>query len=105
MNRILDDFEDARGISDNEAELIVRWLWKVDGLLWHISHPTQDYSPIYTLRDRVIRPLDAIRGELILALALCASLDPRYGDAPMGLDCPWRARWHFRVRSLFTHRR
>jgi len=86
MSRILDDIEAARGLSDNEAELVVRWLWKIDRLLWHISHPTHDYSPIYTLRERVLRPLDAIRGELILAVALCANVDPTYGDAPMGLD-------------------
>ena len=86
MSRILDDIEAARGLSDNEAELVVRWLWKIDGLLWHISHPTHDYSPIYTLREPVLRPLDAIRGELILAVALCANVDPTYGDARMGLD-------------------
>jgi hypothetical protein len=86
MSRILDDIEAGRGLSDNEAELIVRWLWKIEGLLWHLSHPTHDYSPKYTLRERVLRPLDAIRGELIVALALCASVDPTYGDAPMGLD-------------------
>jgi hypothetical protein len=86
MSRILDDIEAERGLSDNEAELIVRWLWKIDGLLWHVSHPTQDYSPKYTLRERVLRPLDAIRGDLVLALALCTSVDPSYGDAPMGLD-------------------
>jgi hypothetical protein len=86
MSRILDDIEAARGLSDNEAELVVRWLWKLEGILWHISHPTRDYSPVYTLRERVLQPLDGIRGELILALALCESIDPTYGDAPMGLD-------------------
>ena len=34
----------------------------------------------------VLQPLDGIRGELILALALCRSVDPTYGDAPMELD-------------------
>jgi len=86
MSCILDDIEYGRGLSDNEAELVVRWLWKLDGLLWHVSHPTHDYSPIYTQRERVLQPLDRIRGELVLAVALCESVDPTYGDAPMGLD-------------------
>ena len=86
MSHILDDIEDGHGLSDNEAELVVRWLWKIDGLLWHVSHPTHEYSSVYTLRERVLRPLDRIRGALILALALCERVDPIYGDAPMGLD-------------------
>ena len=86
MSRILDDIEAGRGLSDNEAETVVRWLWKLDGLLWHISNPTRDYSPLYTLRERVLKPLDGIRGELILAIALCERIDPKYRDAPMGID-------------------
>jgi hypothetical protein len=66
MSRILDDIEADRGLSDNEAELIVRWLWKIEGLLWHVSHPTHDYSSKYTLRERVLRPLDAIRASSFL---------------------------------------
>ncbi len=85
MSRILDEIEAGRGLSDNEVEVVIRWLWKIDGLLWHVSHPTHDYSAVYTLRERVLRPLDGIRGELILALAMCESVDPTYGDAPMGL--------------------
>ena len=86
MSRILNDIEEGRGVSDEEAEIIVRWLWKVDGLLWHLSNPTDAYSPTYNLRDRVLKPLDRIRGELILGVALCAMVEPCYGDAPMGLD-------------------
>lgn len=96
MSRILDDIEAGRGLSDNEAEVVVRWLWKVEGVLWHISNPTHNYSPVYTLRERVLRPLDGIRGQLILALALCQGLDPSYGDAPMGIDS------HGEVDAIFV---
>ncbi len=96
MSRILGDIESGRGLSDNEAEVVVRWLWKLEGLLWHISNPTHNYSPVYTLRERVLRPLDGIRGHLTLALALCQALDPSYGDAPMGIDS------HARLDGIFV---
>jgi hypothetical protein len=96
MRRILDDIEAGRGLSDNEAELVVRWLWKVEGLLWHISNPTHNYSHVYTLRERVLRPLDGIRAHLILAIAMCEGLDPSYGDAPMGIDS------HGEVEGVFV---
>jgi hypothetical protein len=96
MSRVLDDIEAGRGISDNEAELIVRWLWKAEGLLWHVSNPTHNYSPIYTLRERVLRPLDGIRGQLILAVALCERIDLTYGDSPMGIDS------HSEVDGIFV---
>jgi hypothetical protein len=96
MSGILDDNEDGNGISDHEAEIIVRWLWKVEGLLWHISNPTSAYSPKYTLRERVLSPLDSIRGHLILAIALCETIDPTYGDSPMGIDS------HGRVDGVFV---
>jgi hypothetical protein len=96
MSHILDDIEAARGLSDHETELVIRWLWKLEGLLWHISHPTHNYSPVYTLRERVLRPLDGIRGQLVLALALCERIDPTYGDAPMGIDS------HCEVDGIFV---
>ena len=86
MSRILEDIEAGEGLSDNEAELVVRWLWKIEGILWHVSNPFWNYSHVYTLKDRVLKPLDGIREHLTLAIALCDKVDPSYGDAPMGLD-------------------
>lgn len=86
VSRIFDDLEARRGISDNEAELLVRWLWKIAGLFWIASAPLGDYSPAYTLRERVLRPIDAIRSRLVLAVSLIEAIDSSYGDKPMGLD-------------------
>lgn len=86
MRQILHDVERGRGLSDFDAEIIVRWLWKIDGLLWHVGNPSHRYSATKSLRDRVLKPLDEIRGHLVLAMALCKNVEPGYGDSPMGID-------------------
>lgn len=48
--------------------------------------PSHHYSPLYTLRERVLNPLNAIRGQLAIAIALCQHIEPVYGDAPLGID-------------------
>jgi len=83
---IFDDLEARRGISDLEAELLVRWMWKITGLSWIATHPYGKYNRIYTLRERVLRPIDALRGDLILALSLIEAINPSYGDKPLGVD-------------------
>ncbi len=84
--KIFDDLEARRGISDNEAELLVRWLWKIAGLFWIALTPSGDYTPLYSLRERVLRPIDSIRGGLVLAVSLIETIDSSHGDKPMGLD-------------------
>lgn len=86
MSRILPDLEAGRGVSDQEAEIMVRWLWKLAGLAWCLHNPTVRYTEKYLLRDRVLRPIDEIRPALRVAVGLAETLDPTYGDAPMGLD-------------------
>jgi hypothetical protein len=88
VSKIFDDMEADKGLSDNEAELLVRWLWKLEGLSWTRGHPLDDYSPAYTLRERVLMPLNSIRGTLVLAISLIENIDPAHGDKPMGLDMP-----------------
>jgi hypothetical protein len=80
------EIETGKGFSDLEAELLIRWLWKIDGLLWIAAHPSGTYTDKYSLRERVLRPLDEIRKHLILAIALIQSIDPSYNDTPMGID-------------------
>jgi hypothetical protein len=86
--KIFVDLEAGAGISDNEAELLVRWLWKIEGLSWIATHPMGDYSPSFTLKQRVLQPLGRIRKDLLLALSLIQEIDPVHGDKPMGLDSP-----------------
>ena len=86
VSRIFADLEDGRGVSDNGAELLIRWLWKFEGLSWCFANPEGRYTEKYTLRERVLQPIDEIRTGLSLAVSLVAVIDPRFGDAPMGLD-------------------
>lgn len=84
--RIFEDLEQQRGISDNEAELLIRWLWKMEGIFWAVFNPNGKYSPSRTLRGTISRPLDDIRGRLVLAISLIEKIDQSHGDKPLGLD-------------------
>lgn len=101
MARILRDLEAGRGISDEEAELIVRWMWKFEGLGFVMNRPSGVYTMFYSLRDRVLNPIDRIRGELTLAVALAAERDPEYADGSMGLDTP-SSRNAIHVAGVFS---
>lgn len=84
--------ERGEGIGDLDAELLVRWLWKFEGLQWGIfrDHNTEEYTRLYSLRERITtsRAFDEIRSSLILAIALANANDPGHHDWPMGLDTP-----------------
>lgn len=87
-SRIFDDLENGQGISGVEAELLIRWLWKFEGLGWSFSHPEGEYTERFTLRDRVLQmtAIDEVRNDLTLAIGLADVIEPEFGDAPMGLD-------------------
>ncbi len=82
------DLEGDRGLSDLQAEILVRWLWKFVGLAFRMQHPLGPYTQRYTVRDRVLRPIDEVREHISLAVSLIDRIEPGYGDAPMGLDTP-----------------
>lgn len=86
VSRIFADLEAGKGISDLEAELLIRWLWKFEGLSWCFTNPSGIYNEKYTLRQRVLQPIDEFRSNLTLALSLVDVINPKFGDAPMGLD-------------------
>lgn len=86
VQRIFEDLESGRGISDFEAELMVRWLWKLEGIGWVFEFSQGRYNEKYSLRQRVLHPIDAIRGHLTLAIALCDEIDPEFSDSPMRID-------------------
>jgi hypothetical protein len=86
VSRIFGELEDEKGLSDKDAELLVRWLWKFEGLAWCFANPERMYTERYTLRQRVLQPIDEFRSNLALAVSLVAAIDPKFADAPMGLD-------------------
>jgi len=40
----------------------------------------------YTLRERVLQPIDEFRSNITLAISLADVINPKFRDAPMGLD-------------------
>jgi hypothetical protein len=91
MSRLLDEIERGDGLSDDDAELAIRWMWKLKGLGWHALHPRTlsskaRYSQQYTLRERVLLPIDAIRPHLIIGVAVIANRDKDFADLPMGAN-------------------
>lgn len=86
MAKIFDDIEAGRGLSDTEAELIVRWMWKFEGLAWIFSNPQHRYTERYSLRDRVLLPIDGIRGQITLAVGLAKNRDSDFVEGAMGID-------------------
>ena len=84
---LFDDIEAGRGISDFEVELFVRWLWKIKGMAWIANHPQGRYSRKgYSLRERVLLPIEEVRNQLTFAIALIKNVQPEFGDSPMGVD-------------------
>jgi len=101
VSRIFSDLETGRGLADVEAELLIRWLWKFEGLAWSFAHPYNRYTQRYTLRERVLQPIDEIRPNLTLAISLAETISPRFRDAPMGLDS-WNEANAIFVAGVFS---
>jgi hypothetical protein len=82
--------ETAEALSDLDAELLVRWMWKFEGLQWHLlgHDATACYSDRYTLVERVTNPrvFEEIRPRMLLALAMCHTNDEGFVGWPLGLD-------------------
>lgn len=91
ISKIFRGLDRGEGLSDLEAEFLVRWLWKFEGLQWSVfrDHNHQTYTRRFTLRERVTmsRAFDEVRPHLVLAVALANANDPGR-DWPMGLDTP-----------------
>jgi len=85
-SRIFKDLESDRGLSDAEAEILIRWLWKFEGLAWIFNNPDGIYTKKYTLAERILHPIDNIRGSLVIAIGMIEKIDPSFSDAPIGID-------------------
>lgn len=101
VSHIFNDLEANRGISHTEAELLIRWLWKFEGLIWSFCHPNDTYNEHYTLRERVLTPIDDLRSKLTLAISLLGKINPSFQDAPMGIDS-WNHASAIFVSGVFS---
>lgn len=85
MMNLLVDIESGRGLSDNEAEVFIRWAWKMEGFSWRLIQPDGNYSSVYTVKERILKKIDQIRGGLVLAIALLEDAYEGREYLPMGL--------------------
>jgi hypothetical protein len=91
VSRIFRALDNDQPISDLDAELLVRWMWKFEGLQFHVfAKPEDHYTQKYSLRDRVTKPhaFAEARADMMLAIATSHANDPGRGDWPLGLDTP-----------------
>jgi len=91
MSELLPRVSAGGGLTDPECELLVRWLWKFEGLVWGLQHFHDDaihYTATRRLRERVTSPLDGIRPRLVVALALANRNDIGSHDWSLGLSSP-----------------
>jgi hypothetical protein len=91
VSRLLPRAEEGHGISHSEAVLLVRWMWKFEGLAaayFHAGDPRWRYAEAGTLIQTVLDPLIAERvlGDLMLVVGFAHRNDPAFRDGPMGLD-------------------
>ncbi|HCJ4876918.1 hypothetical protein [Vibrio parahaemolyticus] len=85
MMRLLVDIEAGKGISDNEAEVFVRWAWKMEAFSWRLAQPDDEYSGVYTVKERVLKSINQVRGSLVLAVSLVKDAYQGKEYLPMGL--------------------
>jgi hypothetical protein len=90
VSQILSRIEGGEGLSDIEAELLVRWLWKFEGLsaaYYFADRPDWRYSERWTPIQRVLEDsFQEIRPRLTLAIGLTHQNDPEFQDWPLGID-------------------
>ena len=78
--------ESGEGFNDSDAELLIRWMWKIVGLFyWSICNDYWKYGYI-TLKEHVLSKIDMPRSRIAIAISLIEDPEEDYGSAPVGLD-------------------
>lgn len=86
VRTIFNAIESGEGFNDNDAELLIRWMWKIVGLFyWTICNKQWKYGFI-TLKEHVLSRIILPRSRISLALSLIEDPNEEYGCAPVGLD-------------------
>jgi hypothetical protein len=72
VSAAFEDLEARRGIADEQAELLIRWLWKYEGIFWsaeNVGRLDALYSDRWTLKERGLASHPSAKGEGGLAAA------------------------------------
>lgn len=89
VSQAFTDLEAGLGLSGKQLSLLVRWLWKFEGLFWCWHHPHGRYSDLWTVVERTtgLEAIRSIADEISLGIALINSSD-RDDVWPVGIDSP-----------------
>ncbi|ARU59967.1 hypothetical protein CBW65_01990 [Tumebacillus avium] len=86
-SQIFERIESGAGFNDHEAEILVRWLWKITGMFYWINHSTdKDQYGFISLKNKVLKPIESPRDRITLAITLTEDEFEEDVDSPMGID-------------------
>lgn len=86
VKTVFNAIESGEGFNDSDAELLIRWMWKIAGLVyWTICNEHWKYG-FRTLKDHVLSKIIQPRHRLSIALSLIEDPYDEHGCAPVGLD-------------------
>lgn len=86
VSLIFDSIENGNGFSDYDAELLVRWTWKINGMFyWSFCNENWKYGYI-TLKEHVLSRIVQPRDRISIAISLIEDSEEDFGSAPVGMD-------------------
>ena len=87
VSQIFERIENGLGFNDHEAELLVRWMWKMNGMFHWMVHPRATYSDgNCTLKERALSGIIDSRDRISIAVSLIKDSSEDFVDHPLGLD-------------------
>lgn len=87
VSRIFASIEAGNGFTDYDAELLIRWMWKICGeFYWAICDEKWKYGFV-TLKERVLSKIGQPRSRISIGIALVDDAYEDFGSAPVGMDC------------------
>lgn len=106
VKKAFEELESGKGLSDLQAELLARWLWKFEGLMWcaeNFDKHESTYSTHWTLKQRILdAPAFEIRPILTLGISLIQKRSPEKDEWPMGIDSTITDRNCLFVSGVFS---
>jgi len=88
VSKIFENIERGMGFNDNDAELLVRWMWKIKGMFyWSICNDNWLYSSL-TLKERVLEKIGSPRSRISIGISVIEDEleNEEFGYAPIGLS-------------------
>lgn len=86
VSLVFESIENGDGFNDYDAELLVRWIWKINGMFyWSICNDHWKYGFI-TLKEHVLSRIVPPRSRISIAISLIEDAEENFGCSPVGID-------------------